>query len=301
MKRWDDLRLFLAVARSGTLSSAAGELDLSISTVQRRVAALEADLGTVLFQKGPRGYQLTHAGEALFPQTCDVEEAILGAARAVVGHDQKASGDVRITTPHGMLPLLAQHLSAFSDVCPGVRPILLTDDVVLDLGRSTDIALRATTQPVESAVGRDICGVGWGRYASITTEGEDLPWIHYLGMNSHPAIQWRKQAFPSSKALMLACGVVSMHALLVSSNAQGLLPCFLGDVDPRLRRIGEPVAENRLWLLIHADLRRSARVRALIDFLIPRLKASAPLFEGKGGVGAADGVSVADEHPSPRL
>ena len=80
---------------------------------------------------------------------------------------------------------------------------------------------------------------------------------------------------------MLVQGVVAMHALLLSSDAQGLLPCFLGDGDPRLRRLGEPMArENRLWLLIHADLRRSARVRALVDFVVPRLLAQRSLFEG---------------------
>ncbi|MEM9488969.1 MAG: hypothetical protein AAGC55_07490 [Myxococcota bacterium] len=70
-----------------------------------------------------------------------------------------------------------------------------------------------------------------------------------------------------------------MRTLLAASGAQGLLPCFVGDGDPALRRLGEPVAMDQLWLLIHADLRRSARVRALIDFLVPRLLADKPRFE----------------------
>ncbi len=76
--------------------------------------------------------------------------------------------------------------------------------------------------------------------------------------------------------------VAGMHGLLRSSPAQGLLPCFIGDTDPQLQRVGE-LAEGTttLWLLIHADLRRSARVRALVDFLVPRLVAQRPLFLGE--------------------
>ena len=282
MERWDDLRLFLAVARSGTLSSAANDLDLSVSTVQRRVAALEAEIDTLLFQKGPRGYQLTNAGEALLPRAEEIEESVFAASRAIVGHDQRATGDVRITAPLPMLPLLARYLIDFSRVYQQVRPILLPDDGILDLGRSTDIALRATTDPSESAVGRNLCGIAWGRYRSIHAKAntEALPWIQYVGMDAHPAERWRRKTFPSAQDVMLVSGVETMHAVLAASGAQGLLPCFIGDADPELQRVGEPIAENRLWLLIHADLRRSARVRTLVDFLVPRLLANRAAFEG---------------------
>jgi DNA-binding transcriptional LysR family regulator len=72
-----------------------------------------------------------------------------------------------------------------------------------------------------------------------------------------------------------------MLAALKASGAQGFLPCLVGDEDLELRRIGEPIeTKDRLWLLIHTDLRRSARVRALLDFVVPRLMAQKNLFEG---------------------
>jgi DNA-binding transcriptional LysR family regulator len=80
---------------------------------------------------------------------------------------------------------------------------------------------------------------------------------------------------------LIVDSVPAMHAVLRTSGAQGVLPCVIGDADPALRRIGEPVAMNELWLLIHAELRRSARVRALIDFLVPRLVAERNRFEGR--------------------
>lgn len=281
MDRWDDFRLFLAVARSGTLTAAAGEQGLNASTVHRRLGGFEAELGTKLFDKGPRGYRLTNAGEALLPHAVEVEEVVLAAGRSVIGHDQQASGEVRITMPLVMVSTITPHLVAFCHACPRIRPVILADDVLRDLGRGTDVALRATVQPPQSAVGRDLCGLAWCRYASVGTEGEELPWVHYIGMDQSPAVQWRKRMFSSSEATMIVQGVVGMHALLVNSGAQGLLPCFVGDADPGLRRLGEPVAkENRLWLLIHADLRRSARVRALVDSLVPRLVAERARFEG---------------------
>lgn len=282
MDRWDDLRLFLAVARAGTLSSAATKLGLNVSTIHRRLAALEESAGAELFEKGPRGYRLTHAGEALLPKAEEVEEAVLAATRTVVGHDQQAAGEVRITLPLVLVSMITPHLAAFTAHYKRVRPVLQAADGLLDLKRDTDIALRATREPPTTAVGRNLVGIAWGHYAS--TEGADLadplPWIHYVGMDHNVGAQWRKKEHGKSKPLMLVRSLVGMHAVLTATRAQGMLPCFVGDRDPRLRRMGPPVAMNRLWLLIHADLRRSARVRALVDFLVPRLQADKALFEG---------------------
>ena len=88
MKQWDDLRLFLAVAKNGTLTGAADELELNVATLHRRLKSFEEDFGISLFEKGPRGYRLTNAGEALLSHTKDVQELIFAAFRAVVDHDQ---------------------------------------------------------------------------------------------------------------------------------------------------------------------------------------------------------------------
>lgn len=288
MKRWDDLRLFLAVARAGTLTSAAADLEVGVSTLHRRLGAFEAALGVMLFEKGPRGYQLTHAGEALLAKAEDAEEAMFAAARTVVGHDQQASGEVRITLPLIFLPEIAPHLAAFARVCPRVRPVLQADDGLLDLHRETDIALRATTHPVDTAIGRKLCAMAWGLYApaDVDTDTDALPWVHYIGMDRSPAVQWRRKAYPNAAPMMFVHGVSGMASVLAASGGQGLLPCFVGDRDPRLRRVCEPVAHNQLWVLVHAELKRSARVRALMDFLIPRIVRDRARFEATGACDA---------------
>ncbi len=280
MKQWDDLRLFLAVAKNGTLTGAADELELNVATLHRRLKSFEEGFGISLFEKGPRGYRLTNAGEALLSHTKDVEESIFAAFRAVVGHDQHVAGEVRVTMPQAMVSLMSPHLVAFSAEHEHIRVILLPDDGLLDLERSTDIAFRATSQPLENAVGRNLANIAWCRYASKNTTGTNLPWLRHVGMARNQIIQQQQDALAKKEVLQVQ-GVAGMLAALKASGAQGFLPCFVGDQDAELRRIAEPIeTKDRLWLLIHADLRRSARVRALLDFIVPRLMAQKHLFEG---------------------
>jgi len=148
------------------------------------------------------------------------------------------------------------------------------------LERRTDVAFRFTSQPPETAVGRNLADIAWCRYASKDTKGTDLPWLNHIGLERNHVIQKQQEAV-SEKEIMQVQGVAGMLTALKNSAAQGLLPCFVGDLDPELRRIGEPFdAKHQLWLLIHADLKRSARVRALLDFVVPRLLAQRNLFEG---------------------
>ncbi len=280
MKQWDDLRLFLAVAKSGTLTAAADELNLNVATLHRRLKSFEGGFELSLFEKGPRGYRLTSAGEQLLSHAEEVEESIFAAFRAVVGHDQHPTGEVRITLPQAMVSLMTPHLVAFSEEFENIRVVLLPDDGLLDLERSTDVAFRFTSQPVETAVGRNLADIAWCRYASKNTKGTDLPWLHHIGLERNHVILKQQKAI-SEKEIMQVQGVAGMLTALKNSAAQGLLPCFVGDLDPELRRIGEPFdAKHQLWLLIHADLKRSARVRALLDFVVPRLLAQRNLFEG---------------------
>ena len=280
MKQWDDLRLFLAVAKTGTLTGAADELELNVATLHRRLKSFEEGFGISLFEKGPRGYRLTNAGEALFSQTKEVEESIFAAFRAVVGHDQHVAGEVRITLPQAMVSLMTPHLVAFSEEHEHVHVILLPDDGLLDLERSTDIAFRATSQPPENAVGRNLAGIAWCRYTSRTTKGTDLPWLRHVGMARNPVIQQQQEAIAKREILQVQ-GVAGMLSALKASKAQGFLPCFVGDQNTDLRRVVETIeTRDRLWLLINADLRRSARVRVLVDFIVPKLMAQKNLFEG---------------------
>jgi DNA-binding transcriptional LysR family regulator len=289
--KWDDLRAFLAVARRGSLAAAGELLGVNASTVHRRMAALEEALGAALFDRTPRGYALTGVGEALLPEAEGVEEAVLSARRAVTGHDATAQGPVVLTLPETLLGVIAPRLAAIQQRCPGLRPVLRADDRILDLGVDADVALRPSHAPPEDAVGRRVGRIAWAVYdrdgAGTAGGGAGSaaePWVVYCdGAGPREATRWQRREHPDASVLFEVSSVGAMHRVLACTGARGLLPCYLGDATPALRRRTPPIAEAAvdLWLLIHADLRRSARVRALIDLLEPELEAAAPLLAGE--------------------
>ena len=282
MNSWDDLHIFLAVARSGTLTAAALQLGTSPATLHRKLGALESQVGVRLFEKGPRGHRLTRAGEALLPRAQDVEEAVLAAQRTMSGHDRAASGKVRLTLTAVLLEVLAPHLETFGSLYKDVQPVLLVSDAFLDIGGRADVALRLGNQLPAGSVVRRLCEVAWCAYRARDTADREGPWVHYTGLDHVPAVQWRRRHLPAD-SWMQVDQVPAMHRLLATTGACGMLPCFVGDADPSLRRVGEPpeAGNTALWLVIHADLRRAARVRGLVDFLVPRLLADRALFEGR--------------------
>jgi DNA-binding transcriptional LysR family regulator len=279
---WDDIALFLAVAREGSLSAAARTLGIHVSTVQRRLGGLEQTLGATLFDRRPDGYALTSVGEAMVPHAERLEADAAALHRAVGGHDRSLSGPVRFTLPASLLGVVAPHLAAFHEAHPGVRPEMLVDARVYDLGRETDVALRPGTPP-ERAVGRRVADEAWAVYGPVDAEGE-LPWAVFSERAQLPVVRWRRRTWPDVTPILTVNGVDAMHRVLRCVQAQGVLPCYVGDADRRLAR-RSVLAPDRvpLWLLVHADLRRSARVRALVDFLHPRLAADRPLIEGERG------------------
>lgn len=280
--RWDDLRVLLAVARAGTLAGAGDALGVNPSTVHRRVAALELALGARLFDRDPRGYALTPLGEALLPRAEEVEEAVLATRRAATGHDRTATGPVRLTLPETLVSVIAPALAAVCDAAPGLRPVLLAHDAVLDLGADADIALRPATTPPDEAVAHKVGRVAWAVYGPAHDPGETA-WVAYAPhAGPRAAIAWFAAHHPDAAVLMEVTTVGAMHRVLACTRARGLLPCYLGDPDPRLARRTDPLPDAAvdLWLLVHADLRRSARVRALLDLLRPHLEAMRLLLEG---------------------
>lgn len=287
--RWDDLRAFIAVSRAGTLTAAADALDLNPSTVHRRIVALEELLGGPLFERSPRGYAITSLGEALLPTAQEMEEATLALIRKARGHDHAARGPVALTLPESLLGLLAPSLARLSAACPELDLQVRAEHTVLRLGQGADLALRPSTHPPEDTVGRKVGAIAWAVYGPAIDPG-DVPWVVYLdGHGPRRAAEWRQTHHPRPTTLAQVTTVGAMARLLTATAAQGLLPCFVGDTDNRLRRRSPVIDEatTDLWLLLHTDLRRSARVRAVVDALVPALEALAPLLRGEPGCAPA--------------
>lgn len=284
--RWDDIRVFLAVVRAGSLSGAAERLGINHSTAWRRVRALETALGATLFERSPHGYALTSAGTTMLPRAEAVETEVLALERVVAGSDADLSGTVSVTAPESMLPLLTPALIAFRRAHTAIEVDLRLGDRFYDLDRrEADVAVRPGRQPPDDAVGRKVCKVAWSIYGPIDVDDEaavELPWVAYSEELSRlAAVQWRRERFGEAPK-MLVNTVPGMRCLLSQGPFRGMLPCFAGDAEPALRRLCEPIpdAASELWLLIHADLRRNARVRRFTDHAWASLRELAPTFEG---------------------
>jgi DNA-binding transcriptional LysR family regulator len=289
-ENWDDLRVFLAVARAGSLSGAARTLGVNHSTVFRRIGVFEETLGVRLFERLPGGYLLTPAGEALRDGALRVEEEIASLSRKVTGQDLRLSGTVRVTTidmlAFGLLP---RHIAGFRAAYPGIEIELVVGNATLNLSRrEADVALRVGNTPPETLVGRRVGRLVFALYGSADYRarrpGPDLALHDWIGFDSeHEALVRRMAHFlPQARP---ALRTNSMAAALAAAR-EGLgvapLPCGIADLEPDLVQIA-PLPDDftlDLWLLTHEDLRRTARIRVFLDFLAEALANEAPLLEG---------------------
>lgn len=290
---WNDLHLVLAVCREGTLSGAARVLEVNHSTVFRRIGAIEDKLGVRLFERLPSGYEMTKAGEAMQQVAERVENEVLGLSRELIGRDLHLSGVLRVAVPDALLhKILMPHVSRFTQRYPEIQLELVISNNYLNLTRrEADVAVRVTNSPPENAVGRHICSMlttiyGSTEYLAKQTDNnlEHYNWLMPDEDLAHlPISQWLNRYYPKAKSALRCNTLVGLYDAAVHNLGVVSLPCFLGDADTRLKRIIEPpdALTAELWLLSHPDLRRTARVRALMDFLTDVLEKEKDLIEGR--------------------
>ncbi len=289
---WDDIKIFLSLMRTGTVRAAAEKLAISHSTVARRIDAMETKLAVRLFDRLPTGYVVTPAGEDMLTVAQQVEDDLGGLERRILGHDKKLVGRVRVTMVDALaVGLLMPHLSAFTEKYPEIDlEVDVTYDIADLTSREADVALRFAQSPPELLIGRRLLTCATAPYASQDylnqydlKDPEQANWIGFSDQGPTPP--WvKKSDFPN---LPVKGKFVSLMVQLEACKAGmglGMLPCFLGDPDPALKRLSqpEPNANFVLWLLTHRDMRTNARIRTFTDFIATALKSHRPLLEGHG-------------------
>lgn len=292
---WDDVRLFLALARFGSARAAATELGISHSTIARRAESLEAGLGTRLFDRDVGGYRLTGAGEAMLSSASRAEDALLGAERQLQGRDAELSGEVRLTTSdiiatHLLMPETVEFVRQYRDID---LEILISHDL-FDLGRrEADIAIRfmgSNRRPPDYLVGRKLVTAASCYYASddylsqhdLTANNTEARWIGWTDDLRFP--EWvTKSPFPHIPAR----GKIDHAGTQVEAARAGMgltaLPCFVGDRINGLRRVPDcgPYFDYDIWLLSHPDLRDAARLRAFRAFVVGLFEKKHELLIGR--------------------
>lgn len=289
---WDNLRIFLALAREKTVRAAAGGLGVSHSTVSRRIDAFEQDLGVRLFERLPDGYVLTPFGEDMMQTARRLEESVNGLERRVLGQDARLRGDLRVTMPDLLAAkLLMPDLVAFGESYPDIDLEVAISYTPFDLGRrEADVAIRITRDPPEMLVGRKIITYARATYASrdylSRHDPEHAPdsvtWIGWDDRVRHP--RWvRESSFPNASVRGRMNNAMVQLAAAKAGMGLAMLPCFMGDTEADLLRVppGRPEPAWDIWILTHEDLRATARVRAFMDFMADAFLGHRDLLEGR--------------------
>jgi DNA-binding transcriptional LysR family regulator len=307
---WNELRLVLAVARAGGLIGAARTLKIDHSTAFRRLQAIEARLGQPLFERLPGGgYEPTAVGERMAAAAERMEDEALALARDIVGRDPRLTGRLKVTSSETLAyRLLTPHLAAFRRAHPGIVVELTIDNRVLSLTRrEADVALRPMRPKEGDLWGRKLADVAWTVYGTKDyLEAHGAPTTP-ADLKAHALIGWEESASEITAAAWLAAQVPAsavvyrtsslVNQLAVAQAGIGLavLPCYLGDPEPGLvRALPVPVPElaRELWIVTHADLKRTARVRAFFEVVGDGLAAERALFEGRRARRRAEAESL---------
>ena len=290
---WDDLRFFLALAREGTVSGAGRVLEVKHTTVARRIAGLEEQLGSRLFDRMSSGYAMTQVGENLMPHALGVEELVNAADREVFGMDAELSGSLKLAASYDVFTrLITPKLHLFTDKYPRIELELVSSTGLVDLGsRQADIALRLSPKPPEQLIGRKIVSLSHGVYASeaylekrveqnLEKKGDAAQLILWGHEKIMP--EWVVDHFPNARVFVRASEIMTMLDAVKNNFGLARLPCYVADAEPTLRRIDVSLTPSDwgVWVLSHADLRSTARVRASREFLIDIIEQQRELIEG---------------------
>ena len=286
---WDDLRIFLAIARTGTVSGAARRLDVQHSTVSRRLQQLEKRLETRLFEKKHSGYELTAAGERLKEAALGMEREVVAVDGTLGGQERHLAGPLRVTAVHLMAnTVLPPMFARFSKTYPQIELQVLVSNMDVSLAeREADVAIRVTNTPTPTLIGKRIGRIasavyGTRRYLSRLRAKKAKPnWIGMTCCDYHK--HWTRRLSGSDTHAISGDDPLVATQILKQHAGLAVLPCYLGDADPELERYADPIAEMNvgLWFLFHSDLKRNERIYTFRDFLVAELRTVQDLLEGR--------------------
>lgn len=279
---WDDLRYVLAVAEEGTVSGAARRLGVNHATVLRRIAQFEERTGTELFDKTPRGYALPPDRQRILEAAREVDRAVQMVDRLLAGARAPLTGEVRVTSTDSFCQvLLPPVLARIAAGAPDLRLTLIGSNAHLDLGRiQADIAVRPTQRLPEDLVGERAATLAFAAYSRA--DGAAY-WLMPAGQleRTLPA-RWLAENVAPEQTGDGADSFLTLREMAALGRGRAILPCFLGDADPRLVRLAGlvPPMSVDIWVASHADLAHVPRFARLRRLLTEALAAEAPRLAG---------------------
>ncbi|WP_061937026.1 LysR family transcriptional regulator [Aureimonas sp. AU22] len=294
---WDDLQYFLAVARTGQLSSAARILRTNHVTVSRRLDRLEKDLGIRLFERSPRGYMLTALGERLVERAGAMERDAAVFAEAATEGPASPRGTVRLATPEGFGNFfLADRLPGLARSHPALSIELVPIQQIVSLSRREADLSVALHAPSSGPYRRErILPYRLFVYASRGYLDASGPIAEPCALGSHPVIgyiedmiftpglDYLREILPGTRASYQSSSIHAQLAATRDGFGLGVLPYFITsrypDLVPILPR--EVHIERDYWLICHDDLVGAPRIRLLSDFIRDTARAARSIFAGE--------------------
>jgi len=293
---WDDMRVFLALARSGTLAGAARGLGQDATTVARRIQRLEAAISTTLFEHGLQGQTLTEAGHRLLAHA----EAMEGGALAIQQNAESGgalSGTIRVSLSEGFgNAFIAPRLSSFTSAYPGIAIDLIASTGFLNPSRrEADIAIMLARPKGGPLIASKLTDYRLGVYGSrryldgsspLTSleELRDRPLIGYVpDLIYAPELRYLAEVDERLEAHIRSSSIMAQAALIAGGAGCGILPCFMGDIFGDLVRLfpDEVAIERRFWLVVHRDMRRVARIELFLSWLRAQVAGCQSLLLGR--------------------
>ena len=287
---WGHLRFFLELVRTGSHARAASRLGVDRNTVARHVAALEKELGLSLFERGPQGWSQSAAGHELAELAGRVEDDVLALARHADARDPALRGTARLTTvPHLATHLVAPALPVLRQRHPELVLELVADARAFDLSRrEADVAVRMGRPRDPGLVARRLSLLAFAFYAAPSTEAGARGAVDFrvdpLCSDDIDQVQerWLDQVAPGRRVVHRCNATTALAVAARHGMGVALLPCYIGDADPGLRRLtGPELASQEIWLLVHGDLRRTPRIKAVIDWLDDLMARAGPALLGQ--------------------
>jgi DNA-binding transcriptional LysR family regulator len=292
---WDDMRVFLALARSETLARAAAIVGQDATTVARRIQRLETALAATLFELGATGQSLTESGHRLLAHA----EAMEAGARAVQQQAESGlglGGSIRISVSEGFgMGFMAPRLAAFAEAHPGVSLDLIASTGFLNPSRrEADVAVMLARPKGGPLIAAKLTDYRLGVYASRAylaatgpvTSVDALIRRRLVGyvpdLIYAPELRYLAEVDERLEPAIRSSSITAQVRLIASGAGCGILPCFLGDATPDLERllVADVAIERSFWLVVHRDMRRVARIEAFIAWLREEVAAAQPALLG---------------------
>lgn len=282
---WSDVKIFLAVARAGSLGGAARLTGQSQPTMGRRLRVLEREVGQALFQRGKDGFVLTDEGASVLAHSERMEEEALAFERRLAGQAQQLEGQLRVSSSdwfgvHILTPVFAE----FVQQHPRVNIELITDARLFSLARrEADLVFRI--QPFDEAdvVQRKAVHVAYRVYRAkgtahpVRSDGQGVPLITLdSAFQDFPDAAWLRKKLPKARVAFGSNSREAQARMCAAGVGLAVLPAPLGDACAALEVVdlgGLPPGRD-VWVGFHRDLRRLGRLRALVDATVERLSAA---------------------------